>query len=43
MKALIGENPYLETLHLMLKHRWYKQGRTTHMEAAGLSNVDVLQ
>ncbi|KAE8314439.1 hypothetical protein BDV41DRAFT_214995 [Aspergillus transmontanensis] len=43
MWALIGVNPYLETLHLMLQHIWYKEGRATHMEAAGLSNVDVLQ
>ncbi|ODM15874.1 hypothetical protein SI65_08715 [Aspergillus cristatus] len=41
--ALIGENPSMEILHLMLQHGWRQQESATHIAAAELGNMEVLK
>lgn len=41
--ALIGENPSLEILHLLLRHGWRQRKSTTHTAAAELGHMEALR
>lgn len=43
VSALIGENPSLEILRLMLQHGWRQEESATHIAAAELGNMEALR